>query len=268
MPTLIDSHAHLFLEEFADDQAQVIARARAAGVSHIFMPNIDSSTLPALLETCDRYAGYCFPMIGLHPTSVADNYRTELQTVRQWLEQDAARFVAIGEIGMDLYWDQTFAREQEEAFRRQVEWALEFDLPIVIHSRNAFEPIWRILSDYRDRPHLRGIFHSFTGTREEAARLLEFPGFCLGINGIVTFKKSPLPEVLPAIPPERIVLETDAPYLAPVPHRGKRNETAFLTATLQKVAEAYGMTVDDMGCLTSRTTLTLFGIGPDGTRKQ
>lgn len=257
---LIDSHAHLFLEEFAEDLPQVIQRAKEAGVTHIFMPNIDSTTLEPLLNTCERYRGYCFPMIGLHPTSVDTRYREELECVRTELEKDAQRFTAIGEIGMDLYWDQTFRKEQEAVFRQQVEWALEYRLPIVIHSRNAFEPIYEILSDYKDTP-LRGIFHSFTGTAEEAMRLLEFSGFLIGINGIVTFKKSTLPAVLAQIPLERIVLETDAPYLAPVPNRGKRNESAFLKDTLLKVAETCGEQPERVAEITATNALHLFGKG-------
>lgn len=255
---LIDSHAHLFLEDFAEDLPQVMERAKAAGVTHIFMPNIDSNTLPALLQVCKDYEGYCSPMIGLHPTSVGADYRDELRFVRQWLEQAADRFVAIGETGIDLYWDETFRREQETAFRLQVEWALEFRLPIVIHSRNAFKPVCEILSDYKSAD-LRGVFHSFTGTAEEAARLLEFPGFYIGINGIVTFRKSDLPAVLHVIPPERLVLETDAPYLAPVPHRGKRNESAFVKDTLVKVAEIYGQSPEIMAEQTADNALLLFG---------
>lgn len=257
---LIDSHAHLFLEEFSEDLPQVIARAQAAGVTHIFMPNIDSSTLSPLLKVCDDYAGYCFPMTGLHPTSVGENYTDELAFVRRSLAESAARFVAIGEIGMDLYWDQTFRREQELVFRQQVEWALEYRLPIVIHTRNAFEPLYAILSDYKSTP-LRGIFHSFTGTAEEAALLLDFPGFYLGINGIVTFKKSTLPAVLSStVPPERLVVETDAPYLAPVPNRGKRNESAFVKDTLLKVADIYGIPPETMAHLTANNALNLFGM--------
>ncbi len=258
---LTDSHAHLFLEEFAEDLPQVIERAKAAGITRIFMPNIDSSTMVPLLKVCEDYPGYCFPMAGLHPTSVGDNYAEELAVVRRYLEQSAYRFVAIGEMGVDLYWEQAFRREQLIAFRQQVEWALEYRLPVVIHSRNAFATVCEIMSGYKSTP-LRGIFHSFTGTAEEAAALLDsFPGFYLGINGIVTFKKSTLPAVLSAaVPPERLVVETDAPYLAPAPNRGKRNESAFLKDTLMKVAEIYGTTFEAMAGITTANALDLFGI--------
>ena len=255
---LVDSHAHLFLEEFAEDLPLVMERARAAGVTHIFMPNIDSTTIAPLLQVCADYEGYCFPMIGLHPTSVNDTYEQELARVEQELK-GGHTYVAIGEIGMDLYWDKTYLNEQVIVLERQIAWALEYDLPIVIHCREAFEYIYKVLQPYRDTP-LRGIFHSFTGTREEAARILELPNFRIGINGVVTFKKSTLPEVLKEIPPERIVLETDAPYLTPVPNRGKRNESAYVRDTLTKVAEAYGESPENMAKITSENALKVFGM--------
>lgn len=255
---LIDSHSHLFLEEFSEDLPLVIARARAAGVSHIFMPNIDSTTIGPLLSVCDTYKEYCFPMIGLHPTSVNADYEKELAVVGDYLRQ-ANSFVAVGEIGLDLYWDKTWLNEQLIAFERQLEWALEYKLPVVIHSREAFEYIYKVLMPYKNTS-LSGIFHSFTGTAEEAARLMEFEGFKIGINGVVTFKKSSLPEVLKEIPLDRIVLETDSPYLAPVPNRGKRNESAYLKDTLVKVAEIYGQPVEKVAGITSENALNVFGM--------
>lgn len=255
---LVDSHSHLFLEEFSDDLPLVIARARAAGVSHIFMPNIDSTTIGPLLSVCNTYKGYCFPMIGLHPTSVNADYEKELAVVESYLQQ-THDFVAIGEIGLDLYWDKTYLKEQLMAFAQQVEWALNYNLPIVIHSREAFEYIYKVLAPYKKTP-LTGVFHSFTGSAGEAARLMEFEGFKIGINGVVTFKKSSLPEALKEIPLERIVLETDSPYLTPVPNRGKRNESAYLKGTLLKVAEIYGQPVEKVAELTSENALNLFGM--------
>lgn len=255
---LVDSHSHLFLEEFSDDLPLVIARARAAGVSHIFMPNIDSTTIGPLLSVCNTYKGYCFPMIGLHPTSVNADYEKELAVVESYLRQ-TNDFVAIGEIGLDLYWDKTYLKEQLMAFEQQVEWALNYNLPIVIHSREAFEYIYKVLAPYKKTP-LTGVFHSFTGTAGEAARLMEFEGFKIGINGVVTFKKSSLPEALKEIPLERIVLETDSPYLTPVPNRGKRNESAYLKDILLKVAEIYGQPVEKVAELTSENALNLFGM--------
>lgn len=255
---LIDSHSHLFLEEFADDLPQVMERAREAGVTHIFMPNIDSSTIEPMLKVCRDYKGYCYPMIGLHPTSVNAGYEKELEIVARELAS-TNQYVAIGEIGMDLYWDKTYLKEQEIALNKQIEWALEYNLPVVIHCREAFESIYNVLKPYR-QTSLKGIFHSFTGTVEEATRIMEFADFKIGINGVVTFKKSALPEVLKEIPLERIVLETDSPYLTPVPNRGKRNESARVKDTLMKVAEVYGRLPEEVALVTSESTLKVFGM--------
>ena len=245
---LIDTHSHLFVEEFTEDLPQVMERARKAGVSCIFMPNIDSTTIDAMLSVCRDYPGFCYPMIGLHPTSVNESYEQELAIVRKYLST-SHEFVAIGEIGLDLYWDKTFLKER----------ALEYDLPIVIHSREAFEYIYKVMESYKNTP-LTGIFHSFTGTSEEAEKMLEFEGFMLGINGVVTFKKSTLPETLATVPLERIVLETDSPYLAPVPNRGKRNESANVRDTLMKVADIYQMDPEYVAQVTSVNALKVFGI--------
>lgn len=255
---LIDTHSHLFLEEFSEDLPQVMQRAREAGVSRIFMPNIDSSTIDALLAVCSQYPGYCYPMIGLHPTSVNETYEKELAVVKERLSAPN-NFVAIGEIGLDLYWDKSFLKEQLLVFEKQIEWALEYRLPIVIHSREAFDYIYKVMQPYKDIS-LTGIFHSFTGTPEEASRLLEFEGFMLGINGVVTFKKSTLPETLQQVPLERIVLETDSPYLTPVPNRGKRNESANVKYTFQKVAEIYRTELENVARITSDNALKVFGI--------
>lgn len=258
MIKLVDSHSHLFLEEFSEDLPEVMERARQAGVTHIFMPNIDSTTVEPLLRVCAAYKDLCYPMMGLHPTSVKDDYLQELEVVCRYLKEPNS-YVAIGEIGMDLYWDKTFVKEQEVVFRQQVEWALEYGLPIVIHCREAFDYIYKVLADYKSTP-LTGIFHSFTGTQEEAERLLEFQGFCLGINGVVTFKKSTLLGVLAQIPLERVVLETDSPYLTPVPNRGKRNESAYVRDTLTKVAQVYGKTPEEVSLVTSENALKVFGM--------
>lgn len=255
---LVDSHSHLFLDEFAEDLSQVIERAKQNGVTHVFMPNIDSSTIEPMRGVCAAYPGYCFPMIGLHPTSVDGSYERELEIVRR--ELDAHKdYVAIGEIGMDLYWDQTFLKEQLIVLDRQLAWALETNLPVVIHCREAFDYIYKVLEPYRETS-LRGIFHSFTGTLEEARQMMTFSNFLLGINGVVTFKKSSLPDVLSEIPLERIVLETDSPYLAPVPHRGKRNESAYLRDTLMKVSDIYGVSADKVAEVTSGNALKVLGI--------
>lgn len=255
---LIDSHSHLFLEEFQSDLPQVMERARAAGVSHIFMPNIDSTTIEPMLRVCSEYKGYCFPMMGLHPTSVNAGYQAELAVVSKHLATQND-YVAVGEIGMDLYWDRTFLREQQIVFERQVQWALEYELPVVIHCREAFDYIYDILKSYK-KTHLKGIFHSFTGTADQALRILDFTDFFIGVNGVVTFKKSSLPDVLKSIPLDRIVLETDSPYLTPVPNRGKRNESANVKDTLLKVSEIYGKTPEEVAWVTSENALKVFGM--------
>ena len=255
---LIDTHSHLFLEEFSEDLPQVIERARSAGITHIFMPNIDSTTIDSMLSVCNTYNDYCFPMIGLHPTSVNADYEKELEIVARELKS-FNKYIAIGEVGMDLYWDKTFLKEQQIVLDKQINWALEYDLPVVIHCRDAFDYIYKVLEPYKNTS-LKGIFHSFTGTDEEAARILEFSGFLIGINGVVTFKKSHLPEVLTKISLEKIVLETDSPYLTPVPNRGKRNESAYVKDTLMKVSEIYRMSPEAVGSVTSENALKVFGM--------
>lgn len=255
---LIDTHSHLFLEEFSEDLPQVIERARSAGITHIFMPNIDSTTIDSMLSVCNAYKDYCFPMIGLHPTSVNADYEKELEIVAREL-RSFNKYIAIGEVGMDLYWDKTFLKEQQIALDKQINWALEYDLPVVIHCRDAFDYIYNVLEPYKNTS-LKGIFHSFTGTDDEAARILEFSGFLIGINGVVTFKKSHLPEVLTKIPLEKIVLETDSPYLTPVPNRSKRNESAYVKDTLMKISEIYRMSPETVGSVTSENALKVFGM--------
>ena len=252
----IDTHSHLFLEEFAEDLPLVMQRAKSAGVSRIYMPNIDCSTIKPLLDTVAQYPDYCFPMIGLHPTSVNADFREELKVMKEMLDQSHP-FVAIGEVGMDLYWDRTFINEQFEAFETQIQWSAEYQLPLVIHSRDSFEEVYQVIKR-NEHKNLKGIFHSFTGTAEEAERLLQFEGFYLGINGVVTFKKSTLPEVLKSVPLERVVLETDSPYLTPAPNRGKRNESANVKDTLLKLAVIYQCSPENVAETTTMNALKIF----------
>ena len=254
----IDTHAHLFLEEFAADLPQVIDRAREAGITHIFMPNIDASTIASLLQVCDTYPDLCYPMAGLHPTSVGADWQEQLQVVHRELTVGRP-YVAIGEIGIDLYWDRTYLKEQQAVFRQQVEWALEFSLPIVIHCREAFAEIMERLRPFRGAP-LKGIFHCFSGGEEEARQILDFPEMLIGVNGILTLKKSPLPEVLRSVPIERMVIETDCPYLAPVPYRGRRNESAYAKATLLRLAEVCALLPEKVAKITSENALKVFGM--------
>lgn len=255
--TFIDTHSHIYLDDFTEDLPQVIERAQLAGISHVLLPNIDSSTIESMLNVSTLYKGYCFPMIGLHPTSVNKDFEKELLVVEEQLA-NSDKYIAVGEVGLDLYWDKTFLKEQLIAFDQQIQWALKYDLPLVIHSREAFEPLCDTLLPYKNTS-LKGIFHSFTGTYSEAAKLLEFENFMLGINGVVTFKKSGLADVVKDISLDRITLETDAPYLTPAPYRGRRNESSYLKYTLEKLTEIYQLVPEDIARKTTENALKIFG---------
>jgi len=253
-----DSHTHLYLDAFNEDRGQMLERAIEAGVSRMFLPNIDRSSIRAMFSLVDKYPSHCFPMMGLHPTSVKENFQEEIKAIEQ--ELDHENIIAIGESGIDLYWDTTFFAQQEEAFRIQIRWARERKLPLVIHARDSFQEIFRILDDAGGED-LRGVFHSFTGTLEDLEKALTY-NFMIGINGIVTFKNSGLGEVVRSIPIDRILLETDAPFLAPHPYRGKRNESSYLLKTAAKVAEIYNLTPEEIGKITTRNALQIFQLTP------
>ena len=259
MTHLIDTHTHLFVEEFDEDRELAVTRAIEAGVTRMFMPNIDETTIDSMLALCDRHAE-CYPLIGFHPTSVDADWKERLAKVEKAF-RSGRRYYGIGEVGLDFYWDDTFREEQMEVFDVQIRWALESNLPLIIHSRNAQKELFQALAPYRNTP-LRGIFHSFGGTEEEAAELLEYSNFMLGINGILTFKKSTLPEVLQHVPLDRLVLETDSPYLAPVPHRGKRNESSFIVNTAHRLAQVYGVDFSAISTKTTENALKVFKIAP------
>jgi TatD DNase family protein len=252
----VDTHTHLYLEAFTPDRDRIIRRALDAGVSRMLLPNIDVSTIPSLFQLSAQYAGICLPMMGLHPTSVKKDYKRQLAIVEEKLDQPGV--IAVGEIGIDLYWDQTYVREQEEAFRTQIRWAKARDLPIVIHARDSFGEIFRVL-DQEEIKGLNGVFHSFTGNRKELEKALSYE-FMIGINGIVTFKNSDLSGLIPFIPQEKLLLETDAPFLAPVPFRGKRNESSYLVNVADRVAEIYNLTVEELGEITTRNAEFLFNL--------
>lgn len=253
---MIDTHSHLFVEEFAEDLASVVERARIAGVTKVCMPNIDDTTVDALLKACADYKGYCYPMLGFHPTSVDADYASRIAAMKQLLSADHP-YIAIGEVGMDLYWDKTYLKEQQKALDEQIRWALEYDLPLVIHCREAFPELFEVMAPYKNTL-LSGIFHSFTGTADEAEQALEYSRFMLGINGVVTFKKSTLPEILRRIPIGRVVLETDSPYLAPVPFRGKRNESSYIKNVALKLAEIYELEFWEVDRITTDNALKVF----------
>ena len=235
----VDTHCHLDGEEFRDDLEAVVARAREAGVGAIGIPGIDLASCDTVMAMCRRYPGYCYPMLGLHPEEVKADWQTVLAQIKPRLSEP--QVVAIGEVGLDFYWSREFEQAQLAAFEEQVKWSVEYRLPLMIHCRKAQHELVAILKRYQnDLPG--GVFHCFTGNEQEAKELLQFERFVLGIGGVLTFKKSHLPEVLPAcVPLDRIVLETDAPYMAPVPMRGQRNEPAFVAHVLQRLAEAYGV---------------------------
>ena len=252
--TIIDTHCHLYAEEFENDIEQVIANAQQESVQQFYLPNIDSSSIESMLQLEAKYPGVCIAMMGLHPCSVNADYKKELQTVENWLQK--RRFAAVGEIGLDFYWDRTFEIQQYEAFRRQTELALQYQLPIVIHTRNAMQQCIDVVSEYAGRG-LKGIFHCFGGSMQEAEQIIAL-GFYLGIGGVLTYKKSGLPAVLDHISLEHMVLETDAPYLAPVPKRGKRNESAYLKYIITALAEIKQTSPEEIARITTANATFVF----------
>ena len=252
----IDTHCHLDGEEFRDDLDAVVTRAREAGVAAIGVPGINLESLDTVLELCRRYPYFCYPMLGLHPEDVKADWRDVLAAIKPALQS----VKAVGEVGLDYYWSREFEKEQLEAFEEQVRWAVEFQLPLMIHCRKAQNEMVAIIKKYQnDLPG--GVFHCFTGNEHEAAELLQFDKFVLGIGGVSTFKKSHLPKVLPAVVPlDRIVLETDAPYMAPVPKRGERNEPAFVAYVLKRLAEAYGVSEEEVAQKTNENVARVLGI--------
>lgn len=253
---LIDTHTHLYLEEFDADRAEMMQRAAQAGVQAFLLPNIDAGSIAAMLQMCSCWPDQCYPMMGLHPTYVGEDYRTQLDIIGKSLFEGA--YQAVGEIGIDLYWDTTFAKQQQEAFVEQLGWAAQLGLPVAIHTREAFHVILDLVEQAQDG-RLSGVFHCFTGGDNEAKRILEL-GFYVGIGGVVTYKKSDLARVLKQIPLSRILLETDSPYLPPVPHRGKRNESAFITEVAFRLAEIYQIDVEEIARLTTLNASKLFKI--------
>lgn len=252
--TFIDTHAHIYDEKFKEDISEVLERCLEEGVEKIYMPNIDHTSIDGMLELENRNPQQCIPMIGLHPTYVTKDFEKELYLVEDWLSKRS--FAAVGEIGLDYYWDKTFAEQQLEAFRIQIEWAKKYQIPIVIHTRDSFEDSIRLIEELHD-DRLKGIFHCFTGSVEDAKRIKEV-GFYVGLGGVSTFKNAKMDEVIPEIPLEQIVLETDSPYLAPVPKRGKRNEPAYIPLIAQKVAEYRKMELEELANTTTSNALSLF----------
>lgn len=251
----VDTHIHLYSKEYNTDRNSLIEKAIASGIKKFYLPNIDSESIDIMLEVEKKFPENCFPMIGVHPCSVNETIENELSITKQWLAN--RKFSAIGEIGIDLYWDKTFFAEQQRAFKTQIQWALDYNYPIVIHSRNSFDETYEILASFDRLP--KAIFHCFSGNTEQAQKIIALGNFKLGIGGVVTFKNSGLDRVVQDISLEYLVLETDAPYLAPVPFRGKRNEPAYMLEVAKKIAEIKNINIDEVANVTTKNADFIFG---------
>ena len=253
---LTDTHTHLYSKEFDPDRITLVENAINNGVTRFFLPNIDSESIPLLFQLEKQFTGNCFAMMGLHPCSVKANYQQELMVMEHWLSK--RMFVGIGEIGIDLYWDKTFFNQQQDAFRRQIQLAKKYNLPYIIHSRNSFNEVMEIVNEFKN-DNVKAIFHCFSGNVEQAEQVIASGNFKLGIGGVVTFKNSGLDKVVEAIDLKHLVLETDAPYLAPAPHRGKRNIPDYLLLVAQKVAEIKNISVEEVAAITTQNSIEVFG---------
>ena len=254
---MIDTHSHIYGSEYDEDRESVVQRAQLAGVERVLMPNINEGTIQPMLSLCHSFPGYCYPMMGLHPEDVDDDYSQVLNRMEKLLVTTSHPYVAVGEVGLDFYWDSSRATQQVDAFCRQIEWAIRYKLPLMIHSRSAHAQLVQAIRPYASEG-LTGVFHCFGGTLEEAQELLSFDGFVLGIGGVSTFRKSTLPEVLKSVPLQRIVLETDSPYLAPVPYRGKRNEPAYVVEVMHKMAYIYNVLPHEVEKVTNANVKRVF----------
>lgn len=253
---LIDTHAHLYSNQFSNDRPAMLQRAREAGLSKVLLPAIDTESHENMLKLEEENPGFCLAMMGLHPCSVKEDYEKELKIVEDYLARRS--FIGVGEIGLDFYWDLTFKEQQFKAFHRQIEWALHYSLPIAIHSRNANEECIQVVREHQ-KGELKGVFHCFSGTVEQAQHMIEL-GFYLGIGGVLTFKNGGLDKVIEEIDTRHLVLETDAPYLSPVPFRGKRNESSYITYVAQKLADLKQTNVQEIIDQTSQNAQNLFGL--------
>jgi len=253
---LIDTHTHLYLPEFDTDRDEVVNRAVSSGIVKMLLPNIDIQSVDLMVSAEVRYPGICYPMVGLHPTSVKDNYLSQLDILEDLFTKH--KFIAIGEIGIDLFWDKSFLKEQIAAFRRQVAFGIDKGLPVVIHSRESFPEVFSVLDEFKGK-YLKGVLHAFTGDIRDAEKAIEI-GFYLGIGGIVTFKNSGLDKVVKEIGPDHLVLETDSPYLAPAPNRGKRNESSYICIINKKLAEIFGMSEEEVASITYNNSAGLFNL--------
>ena len=251
---MIDTHSHIYGPEFDDDRAEVLQRARLAGVDKVLLPNINEESIARMLLVAKEYPDMCYPMMGLHPEDVKEDWAQVLDRMEMQLDG----MIAVGEVGLDFYWDTTFRKEQIEAFERQICWAVERNLPLVIHMRKAEQELLEVMERHKS-DGLRGVFHCFGGSRETASRMLKHEGFVLGIGGVVTFKNSRLAETLRHVPLDRIVLETDAPYLAPVPYRGKRNEPSYVAHVARFLSDIYNVSEEEVNDVTNLAVKRVFG---------
>ncbi len=252
----IDTHTHLYAEEFDIDGKEVIQNAIDLGVKHFYLPNIDIDSIESMNRLVSEFPENCFPMMGLHPCSVKEDWKNQLSIIEKELFSKP-NYIAVGEIGIDLYWDKTFLKQQQEVFTQQIEWAKKLHLPIVIHVRDAFDEVFELVDQFHD-DNLWGIFHCFSGNLSQAHKIIEYGNFKLGIGGVVTFKNAGLDKVLEEISLEHIVLETDSPYLAPAPHRGKRNESTYIPLIASKLSDIYNLSIDEIAEITSQNALSVF----------
>ena len=258
---MIDTHSHIYAEEFDGDRNEALARAREAGVELLLLPDIDSESRPRMLELAAEHPDYCMPMAGLHPTSVNDTplWRDELDAVERLLREPPMRMYGVGEIGLDLYWSVDFYRQQREALHAQIELALKYDLPVVIHTRSAYKEMEDALATYRGRG-LRGVLHAYADSAERALKFAKMGDIYFGVGGVVTFKNAGLDKEIAQLPVELLLLETDCPYLTPVPHRGKRNESAYVEHVCRKVSELHNLSFESVDSITTTTTKRLFSL--------
>jgi TatD DNase family protein len=254
---LTDTHTHLYSKEFENESTTLIQSAIDKGITRLFMPNVDSESIGAMLQIEKQFPNNCFPMMGLHPCSVGPKYQQDISVVEYWLNK--RKFIAVGEIGIDLYWDKTFFEQQQDAFRRQIELAKKYNVPYIIHSRNSFNEVMEIVSEFKN-DNIKAIFHCFSGNAEQAEQVIAAGNFKLGIGGVVTFKNSGLDKVVEAIDLKHLVLETDAPYLAPTPHRGKRNDPEYLVLIAQRIAEIKNISIEEVAAITTQNSIDVFGI--------
>jgi TatD DNase family protein len=253
----IDTHTHMYTDAFQEDRKEAVLRAYESGIEKLLLPNIDRASISEIHQLVTDFPQICFPMMGLHPGSVGEDWKEQLAIIKEELFSKRLNYIAVGEIGMDLFWDKTYQKEQELVFRTQIAWAKELSLPIVIHAREAFDEIFAVLDELNDA-NLTGVFHCFTGTKDQAEKIINYGGFLIGIGGVLTYKKAELDKVVKEIPLQHIVLETDAPYLPPVPFRGKRNESSYLSFIAEKLAEIYQVDLNELAKQTTSNANRLF----------